>query len=215
MVVPIPKVVSINTSGIWAGRKCVRAISLKRYDLERNAKVFEKESEAILSKDFSSKVLFLVEGVYSSVQEVLCATDIARKKGIEVEDPIVRSFEIGIAREASIDPVYGALSRLVIDYLFFNRDSSVELLRETTPDELIRFSIDTVAKEFCVGPESVRRGFSTLSFQDSNILQEEIKSLVEIRQRLIDQSNIHSRKNLTNILNKNSQNYAPIPPSKN
>lgn len=200
MRIQAPKVISIPQRGIWTGRENVRGIFLKRHDLKENAGALEVEVRNGLSNVSLRNLLFLVEGInHSYSQEVLFARNFVNENQIEAKDPIVNPFSNGIAKKVSIEPVHGALSRLVLDYLAFG-DNDLSLAKETTPDELIRFSVEAVAREFGISSTNLRRQFSTLSFQDGQRLGEEIDFLVKIRQKLVDVSNNLSREQLEKML---------------
>ncbi|GEM_PF-2310679 len=211
MTLKTPKVISEPLRGIWAGRNSIKSVLLKRHTLPENFTTVQRETENVQANLNPYDWLFLIEGSNKrhripfspfENQSLQIFTD---ENGIKTEDPIVNPFTPSISDKTSIDREIAATSVLVLDYLVPFLEDAERLPNGKELDELIRQCTESVAEQFDMRVNNVRREFSRLSWHNGFVLSREINLLAKVRQTLINESNIQSRKRLTGILDKNQQ----------
>ena len=200
----IPKVTTIKTSGIWTGRKNIRAVFVRKHNLEVNLEAV-KEKTAGVETAKANDWLLLVEGhkKYHSVEN-LFLDNFVEELDIKTEDPIKPPFTSEISDAASVEKILGALSVLVMDYLdFITENQEIKELDSKVLEVIFSQNLEAVAKDFEVSPKRLRREFSKLRWRNQGVLNQQLLILAEKRKELIAESNSQSKIKLSEILNKN------------
>lgn len=201
----LPNLTSILPVGIWAGRRA-RGIFLKRHDLDVNVKIIQEEVEKFARIAPLNEQLFLIEG-YSNYfsRENDYVKQYVQGNGIAVIDPIVDPFTFNNSDAAQVDRIQAAVSVLMFDCLYSVFQDNGKLPEESELKELVRRSIEVIAKKFCVSQIAVEKEFCSLSVHDKSALQLITKVFFETRKKLIDFSNKRSRDRLIKILSTCSE----------